>query len=289
LRATRIAYSRFTIKTEALKKHVSLDETPIFYRRVSAVGPVKAKAMLVHGMGEHGGRYLHLASYLSNLGVECVVPDLRGFGLSGGKRACIRQFSDFHQDMRALHAHCAKENTTPFFLIGHSFGGLIVSSYVAESSLKPSGLILSSPIFGIAIPVPAWRHALGLTASYLFPDYKESSRVNPDKLTHDESIKAVYAQDKLIYHRISARLYRELTRMIQKSPEIAATINVPSLVLQAGDDFVVSKKAALDFFGHLASKDKELEVYDGFFHEIFNETGRQQVFARLGRWISDRV
>ena len=268
---------------------VSFDETPLFYHRLRVPG-AKAQVILQHGMGEHGGRYRHVAEYLAALGIESAVPDLRGFGQSGGKRACVRSFSDFHGDLAALHTHLARQSALPLFLIGHSFGGLVASSYLAfYSQISPvRGLALSSPIFGIAVPVPPWRHALGMTLSYLFPDHTQGTRVDASKLTHDPLMLRAYAQDKFIRQIISARLYRELVRMIVRRAEIAHSLKVPALVLQADQDFIVSREMTVMFYNELASLDKQLQIYPSFYHEILNETGRQDVLARLGDWILKR-
>jgi lysophospholipase len=295
-------------------RFVAFDGTPIFYRRSKTIEKPKAAVLLVHGMGEHGGRYRHVAEYLVTMGFECFVPDLRGFGRSGGNRGSVRAFSDFTKDLAALHNIAERETkSVPLFLLGHSFGGLIASSYaagspqssgevrpqsfvdksrqssVADSRQRLAGLILTSPIFGIKIPVPVWRHALGLMASYLAPNYSQPTHVDPRTLTHDAAILKEYSQDALIHHRISARLYRELIRAIANKQEMAASIHSPVLLLQSGQDVVVDAAAAREFFATLRVADKEIETYDEFYHEILNETGRARVLSRIGLWISDHL
>ncbi len=272
-------------------RFLSFDGTPLFYRRfLPADAPQKGVLVIVHGMGEHGGRYRHVAEFLGGLGFECVLPDLRGFGKSGGRRACVRSFSDFHRDLAALHHFIWRtEKELPFFLLGHSFGGLVTSSYLAEANtLKVRGLVLTSPIFGIAIPVPFWRHGVGVLSSYIAPNYTQPTAVNPALLTHDPDMLEAYGKDDLIFHRISARLYRELTHKIAERREIAARVRTPVLLLQAGQDHIVSKKEALYFYDNLGSEDKESEVYPDLFHEILNETDRQKILTRIGKWLTAR-
>lgn len=144
-------------------RFISFDKTPLYYRRYSTGTPARGVVIVVHGIGEHGGRYEALASYLSGLGIESFLPDLRGFGKSGSRRACIRRFSDFHRDLFALHALIKRTSGLPVFMLGHSLGGLVVSSYAAFSEHPAlEGVILSSPSFGLSLRVPAWRHAGGL-------------------------------------------------------------------------------------------------------------------------------
>ncbi len=272
-------------------RFISFDKTPIFYRRLKTPQVPKALAVLVHGMGEHGGRYRHVAEYLAALDVECVVPDLRGFGQSGGARTTVRRFSDYLEDLSALYNFLLRtEKESSVFILGHSFGGLIASSFVAfNRPQRMKGLVLSSPIFGIAIPVPPWRHVLGVMISYLVPDYRQSSGVDPTKLSHDFSILEKYKKEPFIDHRISSRLYRELVSAMARRSEIAQKIQSPVLLLQAGEDHVVCKEKAIQFYHELVAADKELEVYEGFYHEILNETGRDRVLMRIGLWLQKHI
>ncbi len=270
---------------------ISFDETPLFYHRCLLKEAPRAVILIAHGMGEHGGRYRALAEYLAGFGFESFIPDLRGFGRSGGARACVRRFSDFHKDLEVFHSFISRTHPeAPIFFLGHSFGGLVTSSYLAfYSKIRTKGLILSSPIFGIAMPVPLWRSLLGIAASYFLPDYTQPSGVMPATLTHDLVMLEAYAKDGMIYHRISARLYRELLFMISKNKRIAESLTCPVLLLQSGQDKVVSEQAALGFYDHLATRDKELEVYPDFYHEILNEVDRERVFIRIGQWISTHM
>jgi alpha-beta hydrolase superfamily lysophospholipase len=269
-------------------RFISFDETPIFYRQYNKGNrPPKAVAFLVHGMGEHGGRYAAFAEHLRSLEFQVLVPDLRGFGMSGGRRVFVKRFSDFHEDLHALRGWAERQNPgVPVFMIGHSFGGLVVSSYLAfHGSSRIRGMVLSSPIFGIASPVPFWRHALGIFSSYAAPAYTQATRLKPELLTHDAEILAHYTDDPLIFHRISARLYRELCFMMARRDEIAKKITCPSLILQAGRDFIVSREKTVLFYEALNARDKKLKLYEGLYHEIFNEVGREEIFSLVGEWI----
>lgn len=237
-------------------------------------------------MGEYGGRYAHVAEYFAGLGFESAAIDQRGFGQSGGARGCVRRFSDFHRDLGALHGlFYRRENGLPVFLLGHSFGGLVSASYAAFCEHPPlKGLILSSPFFGIAARVPLWRNLLAAITARVWPNFTQPTSIDYLKLTHDRGMLEKYKDDPYIYHRISAGFYIELTRMFRRQAEMAQKLRVPLLVLQAGDDALVRKDKALLFYEEAASPDKELEVYEGFYHEILNETGRRRVLDRIGAW-----
>ncbi|MBI3316338.1 MAG: lysophospholipase [Candidatus Omnitrophica bacterium] len=273
-------------------RFISFDETPIFTRCYRGEGAPKGIVLLIHGMGEHGGRYAPFAEYLEGLGLEVWVPDLRGFGLSGGKRVFVRHFSDFHEDLKALHGWVSRQRKDlPIIIVGHSFGGLLAASYLAlnASSQGIQGMVLSSPIFGVAIPVPAWRHLLGLAAAGVIPAYSQPTGVKPEFLTHDTGVLNEYRKDPLIIHRISAGLYRELHVLMNRRDEIAGKISLPSFVLQAGEDLVVSREKTVRFYEKLKSGDKKLKIAEGLYHEILNETGRRDIYSEIGRWILDHI
>ncbi len=272
-------------------RFISFDETPIFYRRVEAETPSRGILLIVHGLGEHGARYQEFAKHLVGQGIAVVIPDLRGSGQSGGKRGCVRHFSDFHQDFEALHRHVQRQNPSkPIFVMGHSFGGLVVSSYLIRPNLPPvRGMVLSSPAFGIGFPVSVWRHAAAILCSYPFPDLTQNNSIAANFLMHDRGEVQRYLSDPLVHHLISARLYREMRGLMREARTMAHHIFVSSLILQAGDDRVVAAKETQRFFDLLASTDKEIEVYSNLYHEILHETQKETVYSRICQWILSRL
>src|SRR3989338_131359 len=272
-------------------RFLSFDATPIFYRRLKPALRAKATVLIVHGMGEHGGRYRAAAERLGGMGYQVFIPDLRGFGKSGGKRACLRAFSDYHKDLGALHRFAAsEEKETPVFLLGHSLGGLVAASYAALTQHPVlAGLVLSSPCFGIALPVPVWRHVLSIAASYVLPNFTQPTGLNPDYLTHDREIVERYKQDRLVFRGVSARLYHEMTRTMAFRGQIAGQIYCPTLMLQSGEDFIVSKNDSVAFYESLRCPSKAIEIYSGFYHELLNETNRSAVLTRIGSWIQENL
>lgn len=270
---------------------LSFDGTPLFFRTLrSESKEALGRVVLVHGMGEHGGRYLPVAKHLAARGLESVVPDLRGFGRSGGQRAFAKHASDYHADLSAVLSFIEKNRPkAPSFFLGHSFGGLLVSSYLAMRQISAEGLILSSPSFGIANPIPGWRHRLGLLAAFCVPLYSQSTSVTPEVLTHDETLISLYKKDPLIYHWITAKLYAEFLKLMAERERLARGLSLPTLVLQAGDDRVVDKEKTLLFYRELAAKDKRLETYPGLYHEILNEKGRQGIFETISGWIVSKI
>lgn len=272
---------------------ISFDETSIYYRRIRPVllSDIKTKIFILHGFGEHGGRYAALASFLAGRGYDCWMPDLRGFGKSGGHRGCARNIQDLKMDLTALLRFADKNSKRcPHFYLGHSFGGLLASytaSLKEDRNLK--GLILSSPLFGLAVKISAWQKLLGHAASFLAPEFTQNAPIRPEHLTHDPETLKDRADDPLIHFRISARLYTEMLTMMSQSGIIAAKVDCPTLILQAGDDRIVSKEATGLFFDALKATDKEMELYRGWFHELLNETNRQLIYGRIFDWLNRHI
>ncbi|MBI4432133.1 MAG: lysophospholipase [Candidatus Omnitrophica bacterium] len=271
-------------------KFIGFDETPIFYNHWKAEGDCRGTVLMVHGMGEHGGRYAHVAAFLAGLGLETAAPDLRGFGQSGGPKASVRSIREHYQDILALHNLFFRRNPArPLFLLGHSFGGLLCAAYTALISHPPiRGLVLSSPLFGFGFQVPFWRHCLGTVGSIVSPHLPQPTSVDTMKLTHDSRFMEAYQKDSLICQRISPRLYTEMRSLMSRRRQIASALKLPVLLAQAGEDAVVDRKKAELFFQEIDSTDKTLEIYEGFYHEILNETGRDQVMSRIGNWVLER-
>lgn len=291
MRATKTCCCRSmpsSADTARITEHrfLSFDATPIYFRRVRAASP-KGAVVVVHGMGEHGGRYLHLASHLAEQGFACYLVDLRGFGQSGGKRGCLKHFSDYFRDLESVSRLAReREGFSDLFFLGHSYGGLIVSSYLAETASRGArGMLLSSPNFGISIPVPAWRTWLAHGVATVWPDLTQHSHVEPRFLTHDTQLLQNSAGDRLIHYRISVGLYVQLLARIRQLESLAARLQLPSLILQAGEDRIVSRPATERFYARLRAADKELKVYEGLFHEIFNETSRVAIFREVSNWL----
>ncbi len=270
---------------------LSFDGTPLFFRILcSQKKDVLGRVLILHGMGEHGGRYLALAEHLAGRGFESVVPDLRGFGQSGGLRAFARRASDFHADLSAVVSFVEKNRAqAPLFYLGHSFGGLLVASYLAMRQVSAQGLVLSSPLFGIASPVPGWRHCLGLLTAFCLPRYSQSTSVTAENLTHDEALIRLYKKDGLIYHRITAGLYHELLKLMSEREVLARNLSLPTLILQAGDDRIVDKEKTVLFYEELAARDKKFQVYPGLYHELFNEKERESMFQTVSDWLLIKI
>ena len=242
--------------------------------------------VLVHGGGEHAGRYEETARRLNQEGFSVVAPDLRGPGKSPGQRGHILRFEEYLEDVAAcLDTHVPPEHRPPI-LLGHSLGGLVCTYYAIAHPAAIRCLVLSSPLWGLNVPVPAWKHQLACALSAVWPSFSMRRPVNSGEvLSHDPDVGPRYLNDPLVHFKVSCRFYTEMRAHMEQLPQALPKLSVPVLVLQAGDDRVASAEATRRLFPLVGAAQKRLVVYDGFYHEILNEVEKARVIQDLVAWL----
>ncbi|RLE27230.1 alpha/beta hydrolase [Candidatus Acetothermia bacterium] len=250
--------------------------------------PERAKGTLaiVHGYGEHSGRYRDFSAWLAGRGWRVVACDLPGHGRSPGRRGHIRRFSDYLAAVEATLA--AAGGAAPVFLLGHSLGGLIAASYLELEPRAASGLILSSPFFGLALPVPAWKRALAGMLSRLWPAASLPSRIRPEDLSHDPKVVEAYRRDPLVHRVATARWFSEVLAAQAAALRDAPKLQVPVLIVQGEEDRLAQVAATRAFAAACGSPDLTLKLYGGLYHETLNELGRERVWGDVLDWLEER-
>jgi alpha-beta hydrolase superfamily lysophospholipase len=272
--------------------HIKLNDRNIFYRRYIADSE-KAVIVIAHGLGEHSGRYVNVVKQIVPKGITVFAPDFRGHGKSDGQRGHVLSFGEYLEDLDSMIETASKEIKTGMkcFLLGHSMGGLIAINYAISRQGTIDGLILSSPSLGVAVKVPAIKAALGKVMSSLWPGLSLNNELDASKISHDDKVVAAYKNDPLVHDRVSARWFTEFLSAMEKVNRDAQEIKIPVLMQIAGDDHLVNAEASKSFFERLAVKDKTIHVYDGLYHEIYNEReeARKPVLNDLEVWINTHI
>lgn len=268
------------------------DGTPLRLHAWQAESP-RAAVLLVHGMGEHAGRYAGLAEHLRRERVSFFAPDLRGHGLSGGSRGHVEAFEQYLGDLDLIHTEVTRiAPGAPVILVGHSLGGLIAIRYVqSRSGLVLRGLVLSAPLLRLAAPPPRWLHRLLGVLSATFSAMPLGNRIDPDDLTHDRAAVAAYRDDPLVHDIVTPRLYREMIGAMSAAAAEIELLGVSHvLAIVPGADRVVDPAATLELAADLSRRaDVEVRGYSGFYHEAFNEVDRLRPVTDLTRWIEARI
>lgn len=261
------------------------DGLPLFFRRVPAEVP-KGVLVFVHGLGEHSGRYQNPFTYFSARHYSLYALDLRGHGRSPGRRADATSWRQLSDDLQLFVRLVALESGRKAFLIGHSFGGQLVLNYLmAMSEPQIQGVILSSPNLRVAFPIPKWKRLAAKTLASFLPSLSLGNEVNPDHVSRDLTVVRAYQSDPLMVRRITTRLGQLILTNQEEIFSYASEIRLPVLLMHGGADRLTSPDASREFFEKIEVEDKTLKIYEGYYHEIFNEIGRETVFHDMETWL----
>jgi alpha-beta hydrolase superfamily lysophospholipase len=268
------------------------DGVKIFYRHYPADSE-RARLVIAHGLGEHSGRYGNVVERLLPKGISVWIPDHRGHGQSEGKRGHVLNFVQYLTDLRLMIELACKGRIGQgkCFLLGHSLGGLIALHFAQRFPALIDGVLASSPALGMVIEVPVGKKILGTIMSYIWPSLTLGNELDAAKISHDQNVVSAYVSDPLVHDRVSTRFFTEFMAAMESVNQQVLSIQIPILMQVAGDDHLVNARAAGQFFEKLVVPDKTLHVYDGLYHEIYNEPvgQRDQVLKDLEGWLEQRL
>ena len=260
------------------------DGARLALRRAPAAGRARGALILLHGFGDHSGRYPEVAAWFAERGVSVWALDQRGHGRSPGRRGHVSRFAQFVSDVAALRKLVGGEEPAPQLLLGHSFGGTVVLRYLETAPEGLSGAIVSSPFLAVTMAVPLWKRAVARALLDLVPALPVATGLDVAQLSTDPAVGQAARSDPL-YHRVmTPRAYHEIVQAQRAVVAEGDRIAVPLLVLLGGDDRIVSRAASEAFARGLAG-DVSVTVYESFFHEIFNEPQRARVYRDVERWL----
>ena len=253
-------------------------------------GDVKAVLIIVHGLAEHAGRYGYLVNYFISSGYAVYAIDHIGHGRSSGRRAFVESFDQFVETLKTFRDMVARWQTgKPLFMVGHSMGGLIGCQYLIEHPHDFAGAILSAPAMQLPDSISPVTEILGKVLSSILPRVG-LKKLDAEGISRNSHIVEEYEKDSLVYHgRVSARLSVEIHRAMEGVLARAESIKTPILILQGGDDRMVAPEGAQLLYDKAGASDKSLKLYDGLYHEIFNEPERETVFKNVEEWLEKRL
>ncbi len=262
------------------------DGARLALRRERASGRARGALILLHGFGDHSGRYAEVAAWFADRGVSVWALDQRGHGSSPGRRGHVSRFSQFVADVAALRKLVGGEEAAPQLLFGHSFGGTVVLRYLETSPEGLTGAMVASPFLQVAMAVPAWKRVLARLLLDIQPALPVATGIDVAHLSTDPAVGQAALSDPLFHRVMTPRAYREVL-LAQRSALLEGDrIGVPLLFLLAGDDRIVSRAVSEAMARGLERRGRAtVRVYDGFFHEIFNEPQRARVYRDVEQWL----
>lgn len=248
---------------------------------------VKGVIVLVHGLGEHCGRYAsHFADYFNKQGYAIVAFDLPGHGKTSGKRGHINQHDDFSKFVSSGISYAkSKFSGLPIFLYGHSLGGLIALEYIIKHKPEINAAIITAPVIDVNEPVPPVKVTLAKIMNKLVPFFSLDSGLNRDLLSRDKSVVEKYNTDPLVHGITSSRLGTYIISIGEYVKNNANQVSIPTLIMVGSAEGIVSK-SAIDVFCQQNDNCQE-KVWAGLYHELHNEPEQLKVFKYTYKWMQD--
>ena len=250
--------------------------------------PLRGVVIIVHGLGEHAGRYDHVARRLNQWGYAVRGYDQCGHGESAGPRGGLPTDTRLLDDLADIvdSTRARMPRGTPLILLGHSMGGLVAAHFVGLNVRPVDALVLSSPALDAGLNF-VQRLMLAVLPK-LMPNLRVGNGVKPQFVSHDPAVVAAYRADPLVHDRISGRLARFIAETGPRTLAMAARWTVPTLLMYAGDDRLINPAGSARFAAAAPAAVVTAKCFDALYHEIFNELDAEAVFAQLQRWLDAR-
>lgn len=256
----------------------------LFARAWEVEGTPLAKIVIVHGLGEHCGRYQAFAEFLQGQGYSVYAYDYLGFGKSPGKRGHIESFDIYFHDLQQF-INTIRTDAVKTVLLGHSLGGLLALAYGLKFPSTIDALAITSP--GLRNnPLPWYLVPIVKLFSKILPGKQMNNRVIPEKLSHDQEVCRKYVEDPLVHFWVTPHFFDEVMKTMEYATANAVKMAKPLLLLYAGDDYLVNIEGTREFVRNLPPfLAKEIACYGTMYHEILNEQGKEQVWERIDKWL----
>jgi alpha-beta hydrolase superfamily lysophospholipase len=249
----------------------------------------QAAICLVHGLGEHSGRYVHVADHLTAAGFAVLTMDLRGHGKSAGARGHVASSEIFLDDIdRLLKEADDRYPGKPRFLYGHSLGGILVLFYTLKRKPELAGVVATSSGLRTALEKQTAKVAFSKFLAALLPELSMPSGLNAADISRDPEVVRIYQNDPLVHDRASLAfakaMFDALPWTFQHAPEFK-----PPLLLVHGTEDKIAYASGSQEFASLVPGDCTLKLWDGLYHETHNEPEKEQVLAFLTDWLQSKL
>lgn len=270
------------------------DGLSLFARDWTSPATPRGQVLIVHGLGEHSGRYAHVASALNATGWQVIAYDQRGHGESGGARGDLARPDSLLDDLGCVIDAVRVPSHGPFVLFGHSLGGLVAARFAAESlQVAPASwarpldaLVLSSPALDPGMN--AAQKLLLAVVPKLLPHLRVSNGLQPAWICRDPAVVKAYVDDPMVHDRVSGLMGRFIADAGPFVISLAASWRVPTLLMWAGADRCVSPAGSAAFAATAPASCVTCRAWPGLSHEIFNEPEKEEVLSQLDAWLDGR-
>lgn len=265
-----------------------ISNTKLYYQAWSPENP-KGLVIIIHGYGEHSGRYTNVVDTLVPEGYTIWALDHRGHGKSGGKRCHVNRFTDFLEDIAIFEAIARDEYPElPVHVIGHSMGSIIANHYVSSREKQDyRSLTLSGTGAAAGPAISGVTKAISAILSAVVPGLSIPSGLDPEFISFDKAVVDAYIKDPLVENRITTRLGAELMRHLPLMIPAAQKLSTPTMMQIGSEDESFHPDSWQQLFEAIAVEDKQFKLYDGYRHEVYNEIRKEVPLGDLKAWIND--
>lgn len=267
----------------------AFDGRKMFFNQWEGENAPKTNIVLIHGMGEHSGRYRNFAKFFTENGINVYAVDLFGHGKTDGKRGHTPKMDDYLWQVGFI-INMIKQLKAPVILYGHSMGGGIVLNYLFKKNPEINGVIASAPAIKPAFEVPKWKLALGNIGKLIAPALTQTNGLNVDGVSRDKTVVDHYRADPLNHDIISAEVGMGVLEWGNWLLETDLKNPSASLLLMHGDaDLLTSYSASKQFIEKFQAGDISFKTWPGLYHELHNEPEKEHVFKFIFNWIESRI
>jgi alpha-beta hydrolase superfamily lysophospholipase len=272
-------------------EYIGYDGTRMFMHTwIPSEGRPRASIIAIHGLGSHGGDMKTIGEFFEDKGLAVFAPDMRGFGHYSGRKGHVMNFDEYTEDISNIIEQVKDQFPGRIiYLFGHSLGGLHAIRYVATYPKDVDGLILSSPSVSEKLPIGKGTRIGASLLSLLNAKLYFDNGVNIEYLSRDPEVVKRHREDPLRFDKATPRFAHSGFKSVKEGWNAASLIRLPTLMLQAGDDHLVDAEKNKEWFENLASEDKTLNFYDGFYHEVFEEPEKERVLNDIYSWLEIRL
>jgi alpha-beta hydrolase superfamily lysophospholipase len=265
----------------------SSDGLNIFYRSWRPAAVPRGVVVIVHGFNSHSGYYAWVAQKLVERGLAVYAPDLRGRGKSDGERFYVQKFADYVNDVSAVvRLARSREKGLPFYILGHSAGGVVACLYTLENQKDLAGLICES--FAFQVPAPDFALAVFKGLAHVAPHAHVLHLKNED-FSRDPAVVQAMNNDPLIAHETQpTQTLAEMVRADERLKNELPLITLPVLILHGMLDKATKPSGSQFFYESAQSTDKTLKLYEGAYHDLLNDIDKETVMADITGWLAAR-
>ncbi|MGB1507442.1 MAG: lysophospholipase, partial [Crocinitomicaceae bacterium] len=246
----------------------------------------KGVIIITHGMGEHSMRYTEMADFYTNEGYTVISFDIRGHGLSEGKRGHTPGYDFLMDDIERVYTQVKKDYPSlPIFLFGHSMGGNLVLNFLLRKPNSICGAIVTGAYLKLGFDPPKWKIILAKLSSSIWPTLSQPTELELDALSRNKEVIRKYENDELVHDRITSAFFINVHFAGQYVIDHANEIKTPLLVMHGMEDRLTSPKGSQEFASN-AGENVHLKMWDGLYHELHNEPEKQEIFNYEMEWMN---